>query len=490
MIAVGLVQILLLVVLLLRSKGLAIMLGPEGVGIIGVVDQLVVTLTQISALGIPFTAMKFMSAAHSTSTEAFRDTYAAFARVIAGLAISVLVLSIGITSFAPGLLAGFAEYQDVLLIALFSVPPGMMTIMIAHTLAAEQRPRGAALYNLAFLGSLSLCGLTGAYFAGIRGFYIGSVAAAAFVITAVMIWFARSQGLSIMRKGVSLRDKFGKQPKVISTALAAYVALVSFSAGMLVVRYAIISQLGEAQTGLLQSALSLALSVGSILATMSGLYLAPSLNRNESVEFKFAKAISFANRVAMLLVLGAVPLALLPGLGLTILFTGAFVPAAGALIACLIWQCMFLLKTVYLQLLIGVDQPLSGAAGALLTLAVVVIAVFPLVPVLGLIAVPVALALGEVAGIVFMAIRLRGTVGMPVPWRLLLLFVWTASVIGAAGLLFDTSQVIPEPSDLGLRVLYGMIVLGITWMMMPDDLSLRSMIARIRSKVARSPDER
>jgi polysaccharide transporter, PST family len=485
MIAVGLIQVLILLALLLRAKGLAVMLGPEGVGIIGVVDQLVVTLTQISALGIPFTAMKFMAAAHSTSTEMFRDTYAAFARIIAGLAISVLILSIAVTSLAPGLLAGFAEYQDVLLIALFSVPPGMMTIVIAHTLAAEQRPTGAALYNLTFLGSLSLCGLIGAYLAGIRGFYIGSVAASAFVVIAVMIWFARSQGLSILRKGVSIRAELRKRPMVFSTAMSIYLTLVALAAGMLVVRYAIIDQMGEAQAGLLQSALSLSLSVGSILTTMTSLYLAPSLNRNESVEFKLAKAIGFANRVAMLLAVGAVPLALLPGLALTILYSSAFTPAAGVLVACLIWQCVFQLKSVYMHLLIGVDRPLSGATGSLLGLGVVVIAVFPLVPVLGLIAVPVALTLGEVAGIAFMAIRLLGTVGMPVPWRLLLVFVWLASVLGAAGLLFDSAQVIPALDDLGLRILFGAIVLGITWMMMPGDVTLRSMFTRNRSEVAR-----
>ena len=76
MITVGLIQLVILVFALLRSKGLAVMLGPEGVGIIGAMDQLVVTVTQISAFGIPFTAMKFMSAAHSTDQQAFRSCFA------------------------------------------------------------------------------------------------------------------------------------------------------------------------------------------------------------------------------------------------------------------------------------------------------------------------------------------------------------------------------------------------------------------------------
>jgi O-antigen/teichoic acid export membrane protein len=402
----------------------------------------------------------------------------------------VLVLGIAITVLAPGLLAGFAEFQDVLLIALFSVPPGMMTIMIAHTLAAEQRPRGAALYNLGFLGSLALFGLTGAYLAGIRGFYIGTAAAGVSVIVTVMVWFARSQGLSVLRKGVSLRAEFGRRPRVVSTAMAAYVTLVSFSAGMLLVRYAVIDRLGEAQTGLLQAALSLALSVGSILATMNALHLAPSLNRNDPVEDKIATAIGFGNRVAILLVLGAVPLALLPGLGLTILFTGAFMPAAGALIACLIWQCLFQIKTIYLQLLIGVDRQLTSTAASLLALLVVVIAVFPLVPVIGLVAAPVALALGEITAVAFMVMRLRGAVQTPVPWKMLLLFVWAAAVIGAPGLLFDLGQAVPPPGDLGLRGLYAAIVLAITWRMMPDDLSLRSALSRIRARTMRRQERR
>jgi PST family polysaccharide transporter len=472
---------------LLRAKGLAVMLGPEGVGIIGVVDQLVVTLIQISAFGIPFAAMKFMSAAHSTSQEAFRDTYAAFARITAVLAVSVLVLSVAVTTIAPGLLAGFAEYQTIVLIGLFSVPAGMMTLMLAHTLAAEQRPLGAALYNLAFTGSVAVVGLIGAYLNAVAGYYVGAGLAATATVATIMIWFARTQGLSILRPGISLRAELRKSPKIISTAISAQTALVSYSVGLLIVRYPVINLLGETQTGHLQAALSLALSVGSILATMNALYLAPSLNRNEPMDRKFRKAARFANQVAMLLVLGAVPAALLAGLGLTILFTIEFVPAALTLIFCLVWQGSFQLKTVYMQLLVGVDRPVYGAVGTVVGVLVIALLVFPMVTTFGLLAAPIALIVGDVVVIAVMIVVLNRTVGMPYPWIVVLRFVWVSGVIGATGFLFSSDVVIPGLADGLARLGYLVVVVVMTWAMMPGDLSPRAIIARLRGRNAPDP---
>lgn len=484
MITVGLIQLVILVFALLRAKGLAVMLGPEGVGIIGTMDQLVVTLTQVAAFGIPFAAMKFMSAAHSTSEDAFRNSFTAFVRIMLGLSAVVTAFGLAVTLFAPGLLSGFADYREIVLVAMLSVPPTMMTILLAHTLAAAQMPRTAALYNLGFAASMALAGLLGAWLAGIRGFYFGAAGAGGLTVLAMMIWLARRMGLSVMRRGVSLRYELTHRPNVVRTALSASLALVAFSATMLVVRYAVISTMGEAPTGLLQAALSLALSVGSILATMNGLYLAPSLNRTDPDAVKFRKATRFASRVALLLVAGAVPAALLPGLGLTILFTSAFVPAAMTLILCLIWQCGFQLKTVYLQLLIGVDRPLSAGFGALLAMAVTSAVVFVLVGSWGLLAAPVALIAGEVAGILFMVVRLVQIAGMPVPWAVLGRFVWAGLAIGGAGLLFDAAVILPAPLDFALRLGYGLVALVITWITMPADLTLAASLGRQRSPQA------
>lgn len=483
MIAVGLIQFVILVFALLRAKGLAVMLGPEGVGIIGTMDQLVITLTQVAAFGIPFAAMKFLSAAHSTSEELFRDCFTAFARVMLGLSALVTLLGIAVALFAPGLLSGFAEYRDVVLVAMLSVPPTMMTILLAHTLASAQMPRGAALYNLAFAASMALAGLAGAWAAGITGFYIGAGAAGGLTILVVMVWMSRRLGLSALRPGVSIRHELTRRPNVIRTALSASLVLVSFSVTMLIVRYAVIGALGEAPSGLLQAALSLALSLGSILATMNGLYLSPSLNRTDPEDAKFRKATRFASRVALLLVASAVPGAVLPALGLTILFTAEFVPAAMALILCLIWQCTFQLRSVYLQLLVGVDRPLAAAVAALIALAATSASVFGLVGSWGILAAPAALIIGEVLAIGFMVTRLVRFARMPVPWGVLARFLWAGAAIGGAGLVFDPTVILPGPADFALRLGYAVAALLLTWITMPADLTLRASIGALRPRL-------
>ena len=179
MIAIGLIQVAILLFSLLRAKGLAVMMGPEGVGVIGTMDQLIVTITQVAAFGIPIAAMKFMSAAHSTSQEAFRDCYAAFVRIIIGLALCVTALGIGVLIFAPNLLSALSDHKAVLVAALLSVPPMMLTILVAHTLAAAQMARAAAIYNFCFVSGVAVSGLTGAWLGGLEGFYYGAAAAGA-----------------------------------------------------------------------------------------------------------------------------------------------------------------------------------------------------------------------------------------------------------------------------------------------------------------------
>lgn len=482
MIAIGLIQFAILLFSLMRAKGLAVMLGPEGVGVIGTMDQLIVTVTQVSAFGIPIAAMKFMSAAHSISDSAFRDCYAAFVRVMIGLALGVTTLGFGILLFAPDLLPALADHSEVLVAALLSVPALMLTILVAHTLAAAQMARAAVIYNLCFVSGVVLSGLTGAWLGGIDGFYYGAAAAGTTVVLSGMTWLWRRLGLSVLRRGVSIRHQLTLRPNVFGTALTASITLVSISVTMLLIRYMVIDRLGAEQTGYLQAAISLALSVGSILATINALQLAPSMNRADPVEQKFRRATGFANRVALLMVAGAVPLALLPGLGLTILFTVEFLPAAMALVVCLIWQVNQQFRVTCLQLLIGTDHPLSGALAGVIALGVTTGMVFVLIGPLGILAAPVALIVGDIAAITLMVARLATVVAMPVPWAVLGRFAATSVTILGAGLLFETGLVLPDLQGLVLRLLYAVAAFGLVWITMPADLSPAAAIGWLRDR--------
>tara|TARA_R110002051_G_scaffold146786_2_gene219553 strand:+ start:28456 stop:29913 length:1458 start_codon:yes stop_codon:yes gene_type:complete len=482
MIAIGLIQIAILLFSLLRAKGLALMLGPEGVGVIGTMDQLVVTVTQVAAFGIPIAAMKFMSAAHSTGQDAFRDCYAAFVRIIIGLALLVTALGITVLLFAPDVLPALADHSEVLVASLLSVPPMMLTILIAHTLASAQMARTAAIYNLCFVSGVAMAGLTGAWFSGLEGFYYGAAAAGATTVLCGMAWLWRSLGLSVLRRGVSIRKELTMRPKVFSTALTASISLVSLSATMLLIRYVVLDRLGEEQTGYLQAAIALALSIGSVLGTINALQLAPSMNRSQPNAERFQLAADFANRVALLMVAGAVPLALFPGLGLTVLFSSEFIPASMALILCLIWQVGHQLRATCLQLLIGTDHPLSGALASVLALGVTIGTLSLLVGSLGILAAPAALIAGDIIAIILMLARLTTSVAMPVPWEVLARFIATSAAILTAGLLFDPGILLPDIAGLAMRLLYMMGAFGLIWITMPAYLSPTAAVAWLRDR--------
>ena len=59
--AIGAIQIISILSSLIRTKYIAVMLGPEGTGIIGIVDQVVQLTSFISAFSLPIASIKFLS---------------------------------------------------------------------------------------------------------------------------------------------------------------------------------------------------------------------------------------------------------------------------------------------------------------------------------------------------------------------------------------------------------------------------------------------
>ena len=463
MIAVGILQFLMLLIALARGKTLAIFAGPEGVGVIGILDQVIVTVAQLGALGLPFAAMKFMSAAHDRNDDAYRDSFAAFGRILLILAAVASTIGAGFVVLSPPGSGELAPYRGALFVSILIVPVTMMTILISHTLASAQRPKSAAVYNLAFAAAGTGTALAGLLVAGIMGFYIGALAAGVLTICIALVYLYRTLGLSLWRKGVSLRREFQQLSLILRTSMAAYVNFVSAAAFLLFMRYEIIQNEGTVQVGLLQSALSIALSAGSILATLGGLYLAPSMNRNDEKSAKFRKAENFNTICAFYIVLGMVPVALLPGLVLTVLYTSAFTAAAIALLLCLIWQMLQQVSTTYSHILIGIDRPVSAMVATLVSIAVGIVVVKLLTHHWGILAAPIALIVTALVRLAIMVALLVWREGMAFPWGTTLRYLGIAAAIGAAPFMFDPAIVLPAATGFAMRAAYALVMIGLAW---------------------------
>ncbi len=470
MIVVGILQFAILLVGLARAKGLAIILGPEGVGVVGTIDQLVITVAQIGALGIPYTAMKFMSSAHSRSNAEYLKTFAAFGRVMLFLAALSGLVIVGVFAFFPDMLdPGAGLHRQTLLLAILSVPALMLTFFLPQVLAAAQRSRRAAVFNLISLAVLTGAALWGASVGGVYGLYIGTTITCAVFILIMLIVFHRVFGLSVFRKGVSVKQELARKPNVLRTAFMSYTSLVAYAVCMLIVRYTVLDQLGDTETGYLQAALSIALSVGSILAAMIVLQLAPALNRDTPALEKFSQANSFAARVALLIIIGSVPIALFPNLVLSVLYAPAFVPAVSALILCLVWQGLFQLMTIYQQLLIGLNHLRFTAVSTVVGLLVSGLLVYVLIARFGILAAPLALIAGTSLTVTLNIARLVQSEKMPLPWAVLARFALAAGLVLGASLLFS-GQAEFSLNWFSYRAVFALSVAAFVWFLIsPQD---------------------
>ena len=71
LLSIGVVHVLTMLVGLMRAKSLSVLLGPADFGVLSTVDQAVLSVVQLGALSLPFTAMKYMSQGHSEGPEQF-----------------------------------------------------------------------------------------------------------------------------------------------------------------------------------------------------------------------------------------------------------------------------------------------------------------------------------------------------------------------------------------------------------------------------------
>ena len=89
-VALGGIQALTMLAGLARTKVLAVLLGPAGVGIASVIDQVVSLVAQLGSLSIPFVGLKFLSRTRESGIAETRRIYFA------------LVLLLALASFAAG----------------------------------------------------------------------------------------------------------------------------------------------------------------------------------------------------------------------------------------------------------------------------------------------------------------------------------------------------------------------------------------------------
>jgi O-antigen/teichoic acid export membrane protein len=477
-------QVLMTLVALGRAKALAILLSPAGFGVAATIDQLIMTVVQLGALGMPFASLKYMALAHSEGQAQFQRVAAGFAKAILGAGLLSTLILLLILQFRPDWIGReLAPYLSYLKLAALCVPAAMLAILAANTLAAAQRPVGAAVMNFAVAFALAVGAVIGVILDGLNGLYAGIAIAGLLSTIGAALFLFRDVGV---RWVMGRRGEAGVAEALRHFPASAgfYLTMVLSAGSMFLIRYLVLAHLGEAPAGFFQSGMSIALTAGAILTPLINLYLIPILSRKAPTADKVAACERFMLGLLPVLILAIIPILCFPQTIIRILYTDQFTPAAYILFSFVLWQCLTQIAYICLQLLIGLDDLFSVPVLALIGFGGSALLAELLLPRMGLIGAPAAMALGMAIYAVAILARLKWKHGVSLTSQIHGRVAWMMTVTLAGGFLFMRGAEFSLPG-FGARALFAIACLVLTWLLfLRNDTATLALVRRFTGRRA------
>lgn len=433
-VGIGALQVVVVLINMLRSKMVAVILGPQGVGIIGVVDQLVQIVLYVSTLSLPFAAVRFLSRAHSDGGDAFKNSYAAFLRVL--LMLTTVGLTIGglVAWFRPDLLGPeLAQYRAFLLPALLGIPAMACHGLFSNVLAAGRRTRAAAIMTVVVAAALTTTSFVGLTIDGIPGLYWANLAANVLVAMGVAVYLWKRLDLPLLAGGHGIRRELTRNPDIVVFALTFYANAVFYSVSFFVARYSILSSFGEVEAGLLQAGIALFMSLNLVLGRATALYLVPLVNRIASHDEKVRATRQFERTHWLIALAVAMPVILFADWVVVLLFSPSFLAMSNVVAFFVIAQCLQLVSGNYDALLIGLDDLKMFGFLAVVGHVVVAGLAWLLAPSLGIAGVGLGFVVGSAVRYGIVMWRLKTRFGMRVDIRWGLTTGYGLAALGLAG---------------------------------------------------------
>lgn len=357
---IGAIQAVAVVIQFARSKFVAVTLGPEGVGVVGTIDQIVQFAAFATAFSLPLASVKFLSKAHSESPQAFRQTYAGFLKIILALAVAGTISTMALVLWRPEMLGAEVEkYSVYLLVALVGLPSLVLGGFFTNVFAAAQNYRASAALAVVSNAALAAAVIAGILAAGVFGLFVGGAAASVALTCGIFFWLRKKYDLPLFSAGdggANVLAELRRSPDVLSFAAMLYLGSVSYSLSALAARYSVLTNFGEAETGLLQGALVLSVAVGMILNPANGLYLTPVMNRGIPAAEKILHAAEFQRKLIFILCLVSLPVVMFPELMLTLMFSSKFVAVGNLVFLFVVAMFIKQLAGVHQALMIGTDD--------------------------------------------------------------------------------------------------------------------------------------
>ena len=470
--ALGGIQILTMAAGLARTKILAVLLGPAGLGIVGVIDQTVALVTHFGSLSFPFVALTFLSRARGETAERFTRLYLAFLKVLLASSLIATAVAIGIALWRTTLIADeLAPYRIPLVLGLAGAPALAAAAYLRSVLAAGERHSQAALFALA-----SGVALIGTSYAGVRlhgliGLYLGNLVVAVLIPLLIIGYLRRSSAIGKPRNDGALAVLRGV-PGLPGFATTIHLLSLVSPLAYLVARVAVLRQHGPVDAGLFHAAYALATALRVVLGQANVLYLTPMLHRPIENPERAGIAAAYVRVLVVLLVLAGLPVVLFPAEWLLLLYSGRFTGAAAFLAVFLVAEAVLLVASVYQMLLIAFNDVRAHALIAVAGQLLLALLALSWVETLGSLGVAFAFLAGHSLILALLLFRLRQKHHIPAVVQPLSLLVAGLGTLMAAGW-WAVAGTPHAAAKLGLYLVMGAVSLRLltreerAWLLRP-----------------------
>ncbi len=343
---------------LIRWKIIALVLGPAGVGIAGVIDQAAQVVLQLGTLNIPTAALRFLAIAReSRGLDGFGWLFRTLRRVLLlATGVAALVAFAIYLVWPDALGAGMGAYRWAVLLALAAVPATGAINLLRNVLATVDRNQEVAVTLLVSSVLLAAGTAAGLALDGLRGAYLAALLVAVWTVWVLQRRLRPSlqgaRGEEAASLGVFLRS----QPEVVRFSLTLYAVGFTVPLGYAVLRWNVLGVLGERDAGFLAAAFTIAMGVRATFAAASTQYLLPRTSRDQPPEERAADVARYIRTLLLFLVLAALPLLLYPRELLVTLYSREFIAAVAVIGLFIFGEIVMAIGDAYRVLQLGLDD--------------------------------------------------------------------------------------------------------------------------------------
>jgi PST family polysaccharide transporter len=356
LLTIGALQLAAMVVMLVRTKLLAVLLGPEGVGVMAVVDKLLALFAQAVSLSLPFAALRFLPEPWR------RDRTACYASFRA-MAFTLLALS-ALAGLGGAWLSGWhaaiwgvqlSAYPATLVAAFLSLPALALWPLIQNAYAGTLRHHESMVFLVGHAVVLTLTAAVGAFMGSLAVLYLCYAAAAWLLFMPALLRVVRP-----MRPegGLPFSGWRSLLPETrvlrFSLALVGLTVLAPFAA--LYTHYWILDQQGAQAAGWMQAAIGISLAVRGVLSAGHQVYLTPHLNSGGSWADRMQWAGRFQHTWCLLAGLLVPPLLLGAEWAVRLLYAEAFAPATRFVALFVLTEVVGMLAGTYQGVIVAADR--------------------------------------------------------------------------------------------------------------------------------------